>query len=81
MLMALIAVLTWAGGTFYISGKSVLDYAVGKDSFWSRYLNRPLINYLTNGELRTEEQFQAALDYNRRQVKREWVANALIILP
>ena len=78
---ALIAALTWAGATLYISGKSGLDMAVGKDSFWSRYINRPLVNYLTHGELRTEVQFQATLDYNRQQVKREWLARIIRALP
>jgi len=55
---ALVAALIWAGGTMYVSGKSVLDYAIGEDSFWSRYLNRPLTNYLTEGSLKTEEQFK-----------------------
>ena len=77
----LVAALIWVNGIMYVSGKPVLDYAIGKDSFWSRYLNRPLTNYLTEGSLRTEEQFQAALAYNRNQIKRDWLAKIIRALP
>ena len=73
--------LIFIGAIFYVSGKPVLDYAIGKDSLWSRYLNRPLTNYLTGGKLRTEEQFQTALAYNRHQIKREGLAKLIRALP
>ena len=77
----LIALLIFTGVHFYVSGKPFLDYHIGKDSLLSRYLNRPLTNYLTGGELRTEEQFQNALAYNRQQIKREWLAKLIRALP
>ena len=77
----LIALLIFTGACFYVSGKPILDLQIGKDSLWSRYLNRPLTNYLTGGELGTEEQFQNALAYNRQQIKREGLAKLIRALP
>ena len=76
----LIALLIFTGA-FYVPGKIVLDYEIGKDSPWSRYLNRPLINYLTCGKLGTEEQFQTALAYNGQQIKRGGLAKLIKALP
>ena len=69
------------GAIFYVQGKAVLDYEIGKDSLWSRYLNRPLTNYLIGGKLGTEEQFQTALAYNRQKIKREGLAKLIRALP
>ena len=77
----LIALLIFTGAHFYVPGKIVLDYQIGKDSLWSRYLNRPLTNYLTGGELGTEEQFQNALAYNKQQIKRVGLAKLIKALP
>ena len=75
-----LTILVW-GSIIYCSSKPTIDIMLGKDSLWSRYINRPLINYLTEGSLKTEEQFDNYLEYNRQQIKRKGLASFLNTLP
>lgn len=55
-------------GIIYVVGKPTLDFSFGRDSFWSRYLNRPFIKLITNNYVDTEEQYQRALEQNRKSI-------------
>ena len=63
-----VEVLVGVIGAVALPGRPTLDFQLGADSPFSRYIGRPLMNYLTKGAYATEEQFQEHLDKMRRKI-------------
>ncbi len=54
-------------GLLYLAARSSFDFMAGADSPFSRFINRPLYNSLTNGLVDTEKKYQRFLDEQRHR--------------